>query len=187
MQALIEELSWRNAWSHTLLYGNRSEAERLQADESSRGWAKLHEDLAGFLDENPADRDMRLVASARVLVDMSPEIQEVAAQLGLTADVVLQCFSPDRLVETLRAMPFVGRTVDVVEARLRNPDEVWTGNDLYDLMFVACANAYAGLAVADKRFNHFLGKSGDQVYRSRIFPNLRSLPLRHLGERSQKV
>jgi hypothetical protein len=180
-QRLVEQLTWQDVWREILLTGTRTRAEQAIGDDAAQAWAAGHSDLARYIADNPAARDRHLVAVAKTLGDLQMEIARAASRTGLTVDELAQRFNIDNVSAQFATMPLVGRTVEILDQRLRNAQDGWNSHDLVDLWFLTCAAGYADFVVSENKFCHFLRNAGNAIDGgAEVVPNLRSL-LPHLA------
>ncbi|UQS26031.1 hypothetical protein L1857_26075 [Amycolatopsis thermalba] len=152
----VEIRSWRDAWAATLLTETMTTAEQDHADAVIGGWAASYQELAEYMRDHPADRDIRLVAAVRTAADLMQEISAEAHLAGLTRQQFSAWLQPERTIELFAGLPFVGRIMEITYQRLRNPQRLWKRNDLNDIMYLACAAGYADAVVIEKDLAHHL-------------------------------
>jgi hypothetical protein len=176
LQDLVELLAWRESFADVLTGAVDSPDEARAAQAATERWSESHNHLTDFLSQNPADRDIRLVAAARTYGDLGVEIAKVAAALELRVDDYSAVLNADTVLEFFGRLPLLARIVAVTEQRLRDPRDRWTDHDLLDLFYLSCAAAYADVVVAERKFTHLL-RLADKTSPSgaAVVPNLRSL------------
>ncbi|MEU6698032.1 hypothetical protein [Pseudonocardia sp. NPDC046786] len=155
-QKFITDRAWRAAWSETLRHDTYDADERRTSDQFVEGWAKGFEELGRYMGNNPAPRDVRLVAAGKLMADLNKEIALASAKTGITPEDLAPFLRPENLVDSFAKLPFIGRLLDVTFQRLRNPQTRWKRNDLNDMTYLCCAAAYADFVVAERATAHFL-------------------------------
>lgn len=119
-------------------------------------WATAPATLAQYLRDNPAERDMRMVAATYMLGDLQVEIAQACSLAGISTEELSTRLQPDTVVDFFTRLPFSGWVLEVTQARLRNASDKWVNNDLNDLYFLACAAGYANHVVSEKKTGHLL-------------------------------
>ncbi|MFB8272926.1 hypothetical protein ACFC96_40950 [Streptomyces sp. NPDC055955] len=174
----MTDVVWRATWASLLLEESLPQDEQEAINTVVAGWADAASQLAQGLREHPAERDMRLVAAAYMLNDLKMELAQAGQLAGHHSPAeTLTFLQPEKVVEFFSRLPFTGRVLEVLQARLRNASDVWVNNDLNDLYFLACAAGYADHVVAEKKTGTFL-QSADKALgapRASVHLNLRSL------------
>ncbi|MGY1666980.1 hypothetical protein [Geodermatophilus sp. SYSU D00696] len=156
VKRLIEQLTWRDTWAATLREDSLTTDEQAHADALISAWADGYADLSAYMRDNPTDRDIRLVAAGKTYADLGLELAQAAVALGLTMEEFRERINVARCIDFFATLPFVGRVMEVTYQRIRNPGEPWSRNDLNDLLYLACAAAYADVVVAEKHMTHHL-------------------------------
>ena len=73
-------------------------------------------------------------------------------------------------------MPFLRLHADALGVRLLNPTTRWEPNDLIDMLYLACAAAYADGVAAERTASRYLNAAwGDQPEPCPVVPTLREL------------
>ncbi|MFE4687516.1 hypothetical protein ACFRNJ_43230 [Streptomyces sp. NPDC056721] len=173
----MADVVWRAMWSSLLLEETLAKGERDATHKVVAGWAAAASHLAQGLREHPAERDMRLVAATYMLNDHKMELARAGQLAGHSPAEMMAFLQPEKLVEFFSRLPFTGRVLEVIQARLRNASDVWVNNDLNDLYFLACAAGYADHVVAERKTGTFL-QGADKTLgtpRASVHLNLRSL------------
>lgn len=175
LQDLVELLAWRESFADVLTGAVDTPDEARAAQAATERWSESHNHLTDFLSQNPANRDIRLVAAARTYGDVGVEIAKVAAALGLGVDDYSAVLNADTVLQFFGRLP-LPRIVAVTEHRIRDPHDRWTEHDLLDLFYLSCASAYADVVVAERKFTHLL-RLAERTSPSgaTVVPNLRSL------------
>lgn len=134
----------------------------------------MHDELAQYLRENPAPRDLRLATAAAMVGDIKLDLAQAALTAQISHERPGTLLQPETVVGFFAGLPFLGRVLEVTYARLRNPADRWVNNDLH---FLACAAGYADHVVAEKKTGHLLQAADRSLSapRARIHRNLRSL------------
>jgi hypothetical protein len=57
----------------------------------------------------------------------------------------------------------LGRLVEVLYERLRNADDHWKPNDLFDMQFLPCAAGYVDVLVGEKKASELLRLASERV------------------------
>lgn len=179
----LAELTWRAAWSSTLLEDTLSEEEAKAAARSVDRWTEALTNLAKLAADSPVGED-RGRAALHMVAGFQEDIALAAMRAGLsTAEL------HDQLTEDptglIARLPCCGRALEIVHARLRNSTDKWTRSDLNDLYFLAPAAAYAHYVAAEKKTgNYLMSSTGRTIPGASVHLNLRSL-LKQLGEDMQ--
>jgi hypothetical protein len=181
-QALIQSLSWRNAWHDVLRSGTYEDAELIAAADIGERWARSHQELSTYLSEHPANRDLCLVAVVRTIADLNLDLTGLVANDGTVVLDSGQRLSLDHLVQFFEQLPYVGRIMEMTHQRIRNAQDEWTAHDLNDMMYLSCAAAYADFVVAERKATHLLQQCASRTTAgAMVLPTLRDLRSR-LGD-----
>lgn len=133
------------------------EPDRITPVKTS-GWC---DDLAA-LGRDPQFRALptarrRIAAQGRALIDalLDLPVLDLIQQSGLEhADAVAALLRG--LQSSTDTMPFLRLFADALGERLLNPTTRWEPNDLIDMMYLACAAAYADGVAAERRATRYL-------------------------------
>ena len=137
-----------------------SHAEGMQM---AAKWAQSHHELALYMREHHTPKEhVRLNARARLIGDLSSEIQAAASDVGLTQERLTEWLE-DELEGDFSRMPYLGRHHEVIHQRLGNADDRWEANDLTDINYLACAAGYADVVVAEKKICEYLNRVEKRV------------------------
>jgi hypothetical protein len=98
--------------------------------------------------------------AARILA-----LDDAIADAPVTALIQRSGLPPDRVADTLvqglrertDTMPFLRLYADALGVRLLNPTTRWVPNDLVDMLYLACAAAYADGVAAERAAAQYLG------------------------------
>jgi hypothetical protein len=126
-------------------------------------WASTHQELAQHMRDNPKPKEhVRLIARARLMADISADLDAAAAQAGF--DVTrFSTWLAEELESDLARMPHLGRHYEVVFDRLSNADDHWERNDLNDVIFLSCAAGYADVVVGERKTSEYLRRAERRV------------------------
>lgn len=175
-QSLSTSIAWQAAWASLLLEETLSKEELDTTAGVIGGWAAVPAALAQYMRDHPAERDMRLVTATHLLGDLKGDIAQACVLAGIGNEELINHLQPENAVGFLSRLPFTGRVLEVVQARLRNTSDKWVNNDLNDLLFLACAAGYADHVVAEKKTGHYLREADKYtVSGASVHLNLRSL------------
>lgn len=163
VQRFVEDMSWRCSWADLLLSATYEPFEWAAILEALQRWVSAHQSLSTYLRDHPAARDLRVVAAGHTLTDLQQELAVVISQVGLPSDELQKRLNAGNLIAFFLRLPFVGRVMEITHIRLRNPQDVWTENDLIDLLFLSCATAYADFVVAERKSTHMLRQVARQT------------------------
>jgi hypothetical protein len=166
-QRMIEQLAWASTWRELMLSDTPTEQERDSSDAMVSGWLATNRDIAEYMANNPASRDKRLVAAMLMYSDLIKDIARASMLLGMAPSEMSERIGgqhsatpdqldPDIYIAFFTAMPFVGRMMEIIHQRIRNPDEKWVRGDLNDIMYLSCAAGYADIVVAENATVHRL-------------------------------
>ncbi|MGC5344842.1 hypothetical protein [Streptomyces sp. DT171] len=176
VQSLATSTVWRAAWASLLLEETLSTEELNATAGVIDGWAAVPAALAQYMRDHPAERDMRLVTVTYLLGDLKVDIAQACVLTGISNDELLHHLQPENVVGFFSQLPFTGRVLEIIQARLRNPSDKWANHDLNDLLFLACAAGYADHVVAEKKTGHYLREADKHVVPgASVHLNLRSL------------
>ncbi len=179
----LAELTWRAAWSCTLLEDTLSEEEAEAAARSVDRWTEALTNLAKLAADSRIGED-RGLAALQLIEGFQEEIALAAMRAGLSPTEMHDQLTEDPTALIAR-MPSGGRGLEIVHARLRNATDKWTRNDMNDLYFLAPAAAYAHYVVAEKKTgNYLMSSTGRTTPGASVHLNLRSL-LKQLREDMQ--
>ncbi|WP_406351261.1 hypothetical protein OHB56_01930 [Streptomyces sp. NBC_01635] len=175
-QSLATSIAWRAAWASLLLGETLSKEELDTTAGVIERWAAVPAALAQYLRDHPAERDMRLVTVTYLLGDLKADIAQACVLAGIGNEELVNHLQPENVVGFFSQLPFTGRVLEVIQARLRNTADKWVNNDLNDLLFLACAAGYADHVVAEKKTGHYLREAAKfTVPGASVHLNLRSL------------
>lgn len=179
----LAELTWRAAWSCTLLEDTLSEEEAEAAARSVDRWTEALTNLAKLAADSRIGED-RGLAALQLIEGFQEDIALAAMRAGLSPTEMHDQLTEDPTALIAR-MPSGGRGLEIVHARLRNATDKWTRNDMNDLYFLAPAAAYAHYVVAEKKTgNYLMSSTGRTTPGASVHLNLRSL-LKQLREDMQ--
>lgn len=147
---------WRAVWASLLLGETLSKEELDTTTDIIKRWAAVPAALAQHLRDHPEEHDMRLVTVAYLIGDFKADIAQAGVLGGISNEELVNHLQPENVVGFFNRLPFTGRVLEVVQARLRNTADKWVNNDLNDLFFLACAAGYADHVVAEKKTGHYL-------------------------------
>ena len=117
-------------------------------------WASLHQGFAKHLaGELPAR--LRTLTLLRFLADLGAEHLKVALAAGLTPMDYAR-WVQERADDDIAKLPYLGRFREVIHLKLQDPRKEWGPNDLFDLMYLPCAAAYADFVVCENHVGHYL-------------------------------
>jgi DnaJ-domain-containing protein 1 len=144
----------------TMIEDNPKNAEGMRLAEL---WATSHEELAQHIRENPKPKEhMRMIARARLMADISADLDNAAADTGMEVERFSHWLEHD-LESDLARMPHLGRHYEVIFDRLRNADDHWERNDLNDVIFLSCAAGYADVVVGERKTSEYLRRAQRRV------------------------
>ncbi|ATW46729.1 hypothetical protein [Streptomyces peucetius] len=176
-QEQIADIIWRAAWEELLREETLPKEDLDATNAVIERWAATHAALAQYLRDNPAERDIRMVAATFMIGDLKLEIAQACARADVSGEELAAHLQPENVVGFFTRLPFTGRVLQVTQTRLRNPSDKWVNHDLNDLYFLACSAAYADHVVAEKKTGHLLNVAGRTLpaQRASVHLNLRSL------------
>jgi hypothetical protein len=170
------ELVQRLAWACSLYLALLT----VEADHRPDGarladlWAHSHNELAQHLRHQQVPRvHLRKISLLRVITDLRDDVAAAGAEAGLD-DVQFQVWLKTGADRDFALMPYLGRVREATHHRLRNADDHWEANDLYDLHFLACAAGYADLVAGEGHAANYLTVAGRK--RTDGAPVVKSLP-----------
>ncbi|WP_460580093.1 hypothetical protein [Humibacter ginsengisoli] len=111
-------------------------------------WVKLNQSFAQELALKPR-RERRALAWAAAWLDNSESINQALSVLELPREV-LASIATRAIPEVLGTLPMVNRFSELMIRRHLNPNRRWRPNDLTDMMYLACADAYCDYVVAER-------------------------------------
>ncbi|WP_143047265.1 hypothetical protein [Amycolatopsis xylanica] len=154
---LHRRVTWVTAMYSSVL--DDEPIERGQADELADRWAKSLHELAVELKRNTAAREnSRTVIRTRLIVDMRDDVIEAALAAGMPLER-FEAWHTEEAEQDLLATPYVGTVYEATHARLRNAGDVWHGHDLNDLLYLACASAYADVVACENKAADYLARA----------------------------
>jgi hypothetical protein len=127
------------------------------------GWGEKHQRLAEFMRDHRVPKEhARINTRAMLIADLHKEIAAAAAMVD-AGDEAFQLWLAEGLERDLARMPYLGRQHEVIYHRLRNAQDRWEPNDLFDLNFLSCAAGYVDLVVTENKFSHYLQRAQSRV------------------------
>ncbi|MGM1059420.1 hypothetical protein [Saccharothrix sp. Mg75] len=157
----LAQLHRRQTWAMGLYSAmlDGEAVDRTVADDLAAKWAASFQDLAGALRDNPAARrDSRTIVFARVMVDMQAHLAQAAAGSGMTPDQ-FHTWVFGQAADDLATLPYLGAVFEATHIRLRNAGDAWHAHDLTDLLYLACASAYADIVVCENKAADYLTRA----------------------------
>ncbi|MCC8250387.1 hypothetical protein [Saccharothrix luteola] len=157
----LDDLQRQLTWV-TSLYSAMLDAEavdRTAAVELAGRWARSFHDLAQELRDNAtARRHSRQVVFARIATDMQDHLARAARAAGLTPEQ-FRTWLAEQGSEDLTALPYLGTVFEATHIRVRNAGDTWHAHDLTDLLYLACASAYADIVVCENKAADYLARA----------------------------
>lgn len=152
--ALADDLSAACALADVL-----AEPERIESEEGAEladRWATSFSELAQHVRTNPKAKErLRMVSLARFITDMRDDVARAGLNSGMSPEQFQQWLVDDAEDAFIR-MPALGRLREVTHRRLANADDTWVRNDLYDMLFLGTAAAYADFVVGERKIGNYL-------------------------------
>ena len=150
--------------------------------EQAQAWAISHHELASYMrDEVMSKERARLVTRGRLIGDLRAELA-AAAESAKIDEGSFGRWLEHGMEADLPRMPYLGRLYEVLYERLRNAQDKWVANDLFDMHFVCCGAGYADLVVTEKKTAALLRRVSKRVTNDAAYvaPTL-SAALAHLS------
>lgn len=126
-------------------------------------WAAAFQRLADWMREHRTSREhTRINARAALLADLQVEIA-AACQAVRTGQSEFEVWLTRAGEGGFADMPYLGRAEGVLYHRLRNAEDRWEPNDLFDLNFLCSAAGYADVVVGEKQTIEYLRRIENEV------------------------
>jgi hypothetical protein len=158
----VERLTVRD-----MLHGfTRPNAEAARADAALAAWANDQNQVRNI---GAAERLPKTKWPAVAALRTFREIREPLMESGTDPVTILTFMQEvidtrgDRLLNTIRNLPYTGRLSEVSAARWVNGADQWTTNDLIDLLYLTCAAGYADVVICERKMRHMLTVSTGRV------------------------
>ncbi len=147
--------------------------DSAEGREAARLWAESHVPFAeAMASQGLTETESRAATRARFLSDLGIELPAAAVSAGMSPESMGHWITNDSEAE-IAAAPFLGLMREVMDMRLRNPNERWEANDLVDMLFLCCAAAYADVVVAEKKTVGYLRRARKHSFgRARLCTSL---------------
>ena len=122
-------------------------------------WAVDHARFAKWMgDEGLGPERARRAVLGKLLVDLTPEVIRLSQITGLDPrEIVDRYLGAD---DPIARMPSISRVRGVLYGRLRNDGQRWEGNDLLDIVNLACAAGYANVVIGERQNISYLRQAG---------------------------
>jgi len=119
-------------------------AERLEA------WATDQAKFAKWMGEQGLGPERaRRAVLGKLLADLVPELMQLAQISGRdSTEIVDRYLGPE---DPIARMPSISRVRGILYGRLRNATQPWEGNDLLDIVNLACASGYADVVIGERQ------------------------------------
>jgi hypothetical protein len=157
----FQDITTASAFASTLV--DEEALPIVEGLQMAGGWGEKHQRLAEFMrDHHVSKEHARINTQAMLIADLRKEIASAAATVG-AGDEAFQLWLDEGLERDLSRMPYLGRQHEVIYHRLRNAQDYWEPNDLFDLNFLSCAAGYVDLVVTENKFSHYLQRAQSRV------------------------
>ncbi|GAA2698469.1 hypothetical protein LV78_008014 [Actinosynnema pretiosum] len=154
---LHRRLTWVSSLYSAML--DAEAVDRTDAEALSTRWAASFHDLARELRDNPTARQhSRQVVFARLVIDMRDDLARAALTAGVTPER-FHNWMTGQGPDDLTTLPYLGTVFEATHTRARNAGDAWHSHDLNDLLFLACASAYADIVVCENKAADYLARA----------------------------
>lgn len=150
------EASATTAMEQMLLMGptddlSREWREQIEAQSFGVRYAEGERELAARIEQHGVRKKKMFddIMSVTELVDVMKPMNEVAAQVGLNVDAVLDA-GRTALEALLEELPSRVTARALRRARMRNPDNIWKPNDLEDIAALSFTIPYCDVVLTEK-------------------------------------
>jgi len=155
--AVERHLTWITSLYSAMLDDERE--DRTEADNLAALWAASFHELAQELRRNTTARaHSGKIAATRLIIDMRDDVVRGALGAGLTQQR-FENWLLNHSQEDLDRLPYLGTMYAAIHSRLRNADNAWNSHDLTDMIYLACASAYADIVVCEKKAADYLTRA----------------------------
>lgn len=89
---------------------------------------------------------------------MQAHLAQAAAESGMAPEQ-FHTWVFDQAVNDLATLPYLGAVFEATHIRLRNAGDAWHAHDLTDMLFLACASAYADIVVCENKAADYLTRA----------------------------
>ncbi len=136
-------------------------------------WGRRFENIAKEMKEMKLSPKTRKEHSTMfALTDLTDSIPIAAALAGISRSQLEDWFQHKHR-EDMAKMPSIGLFADILETRLKNPQEKWPTNDLIDVTYLGPASAYADVTVAERKATNYISKSwGERDGNAPVFKSI---------------
>jgi hypothetical protein len=155
--AVDRHLIWATSLYSAMLDDERE--ERTEAEDLAARWATSFHELAQELRRNTQARSHSArITAMRMIIDMRDDV--VRAALGARlAQSQFESWLVNDAYDDLSRLPYLGALCGATHARLRNAGDTWNSHDLTDMIYLACASAYADIVVCEKKAADYLTRA----------------------------
>lgn len=157
----FQDITTASAFASTLV--DEEALPIVEGLQMASGWGEKHQRLAEFMRDYRVPKEhARVNTRAMLIADLHKEIASAATAVG-AGDAAFRLWLAEGLEQDLPRMPYLGRQHEVIYHRLRNAQDRWEPNDLFDLNFLCCAAGYVDLVVTENKFSHYLQRAQSRV------------------------